>query len=39
MPDDPLISRADCIAMLKGIRNALLVCVPAWLLFLYWWFR
>jgi hypothetical protein len=36
---DPFVTVADCRAMLRGVRNALLVMVPVWGVVVWWWLR
>lgn len=37
--DDPFVTVADCRAMLRGVRNALVVMVPVWGVVVWWWLR
>jgi len=34
--DDPFVTRQDCIAMLRGVRNGLLIVAPGWIAFIWW---
>ena len=38
-PIDPFVTIADCKAILRGVRNGLLIVGPIWVGIVVWWLR